>query len=37
MQFTIEGRSVDAVHDRVGRDVEEVVGCLVHMLGHLAN
>lgn len=37
MQFAIERRSVDTVHDWVGMDVEKVVGRLVHMLGHLAD
>jgi len=34
MEFAVEGRGIDAVHDRVRRDVEEVVRGLVHTLSY---
>lgn len=34
MEFAVEGRGVDAVHDWVRGDVEEVVRGLVHTLSY---
>lgn len=34
MEFAVEGRGIDAMHDWVRGDVEEVVGGLVHTLSY---